>query len=182
MRSGAQPAPGISRPPLCPRQRSQGVLRAARPRRAQAPGCGRLCAGRAGPRPLAVGAAGPIRGAAAARRTGKWEGPGGWREALEGKTTRFLVEFASTEVVPARRRRELIRRYGRGKVRTLRLVVPFKEKRNADGAVAKKKARTTAGDLASNGKIPAASPANLADETSRYTAQLELQLKGDLAT
>ena len=45
------------------------------------------------------------------------------------------------------RRRELIGRYDRSKVHTPRLVVPFKVKRNADGAAARKKTRTTAGDL-----------------------------------
>jgi len=76
-------------------------------------------------------------------------------------------------VVPARRRRELIAQHGRGKVHTLRLVVPFKEKRNADGAVARKKARISAGDLVSYGKIPNTFFANLADETSRYMTQLK---------
>ena len=80
--------------------------------------------------------------------------------------------------MPARRRRELIAQHRRGKARTLRLVVPFKKKRNADSAVTRKKARITAGDLVSSGKIPDTFSASLAGETSRYIAQIELQNKG----
>ena len=80
--------------------------------------------------------------------------------------------------MPARRRRELIAQHGRGKVHTLRLVVLSKEKRNADGAVNRKKAMITAGDLVSNEKIPGTFSANLAGETSRYMTQIELQNKG----
>ena len=86
---------------------------------------------------------------------------------------------SSSSVVPASRRRKAIQDHGRRKAHTLRLVVPCKEKRNADGAAARKKARATAGDLVSNGKIPRTFSANLAGETSRYMTQLELQNKGD---
>ena len=85
-------------------------------------------------------------------------------------------------MVSARRRREIIGKYGRGKVQTLRLVVQFKEKRNADDTVTAKMARAAAGDLTSNGKIPCTFPANLAGETWRYMTQLELQLKGARTT
>ena len=81
-------------------------------------------------------------------------------------------------MVPARRRREHIAQHGRGKAHTLRLVVPFKEKRNFGGAVARKKARIAAGDLVSNGKIPDAFSANLAGENLRFMPQVELQNKG----
>jgi len=125
-----------------------------------------------GPSPSTRGLQAPIRSVAAARRTGHLEGPGRWREAFEDETARVFIEFGSTRMVPARRRRELIGRYGRGKNHTLRLVAPFKEKRNAGGAVARKKAKITAGDLASNGKIPGTSPANLAGEASRYITRV----------
>ena len=71
-------------------------------------------------------------------------------------------------------RSELIARHGRGRAQTLRLVVPCEVKRNADGAVARKKAEITAGDLVSNGKAPGTFSANLAGETSRFMTQLEL--------
>ena len=102
-----------------------------------------------------------------ARRSGQWEGPGGWQEALESEVARVFVEFDSAEVVSARRRRGLIERHVRGKVHTLRLVIPFKESRNVDGAATRKKARTTAGKVVSNGKIPGTFSATLAGETSQ---------------
>ena len=115
---------------------------------------------------------------AAAKRTGQWKGPGGWREAFEDEIERVFVEFRSTKVVPASRRRTAIADHGRGKTDTLRLVVPCKEKRNAGGVVTRKKVRITARDLVSLGKIPGMYSAKLAGETSRYMTQLELQLKG----
>ena len=75
-------------------------------------------------------------------------------------------------MVPARRQRELITQHGRGKTHTLRLVVPFKEKRNAGGSVTRKKARNTAGDYVFNVKIPSTFSANLAGENSRYMTQV----------
>ena len=113
---------------------------------------------------------------------GSWEGPGEWRKALEDEFTRVFVEFGSTRVVPARRRREHIGRYGRGKVYALRLAVPLKEKRNADGSTTGKEARVTAGDLTSNGKIPGMFSVNPAGETSRLMTQLGLKFKGARAT
>ena len=80
-------------------------------------------------------------------------------------------------MVPASRRRKTIAHHGRGKTHTLRLVVPCKEKRNADGVVTRKKVRIAAGNLTFFGKIPGTYSANLAGETSRYMTQLELQLK-----
>ena len=68
--------------------------------------------------------------------------------------------------------------HGKGKVHTLHLVVPCKEKRNSDGEVTRKKARITAADLVSNGKITSTFAANLAGETSRFLTQLELGLPG----
>ena len=55
-------------------------------------------------------------------------------------------------MVPASTRRKAIENHGRGKVHALRLDVPCKEKRNADGDVTRKKARITAGDLVTFGK------------------------------
>ena len=75
-----------------------------------------------------------------------------------------FIKFGSTKVVPARRRLELIAENGRGKVQTPRLVVQFKEKRSADGAVSRKRKGSTTGDLASNGKI--LGTFSLAGETS----------------
>ena len=69
-----------------------------------------------------------------------------------GRDRAGFVEFGSTKLVLARRRRKLIAEHGRGKVHTLRLAIPFKEKRNANGAATRKKATTTSGDLFSNGK------------------------------
>ena len=129
-----------------------------------------------GPSPPGLQAPDPERGRG--RRTGHWKGPSGWREALKDEIARVFVEFGSTKMVPARRRRELIGKYRRGEIHTLRLVVPFKEKRNVDGAGTRKKARTTAGGLVSNEKIPGTFPANMACKTSQYMTQLELQLKG----
>ena len=68
--------------------------------------------------------------------------------------------------------------HDRGKVHTLRLVVPCKKKRNVDGAVTRKKVLLTAGDLVSFGKLPGTYFANLAGETSRYITKIELQNKG----
>ena len=55
-----------------------------------------------GPGPSPPGLKAPIRSATSARRTGQWEGPVGWREALEDGIARVFVEFGSTKVVPAR--------------------------------------------------------------------------------
>ena len=120
-----------------------------------------------GPGSSLPGLQAPIRSAAAARRTGQWEGTGGWQGALEDESLRFFVRFGSTRVVPAKRRRELIAEHGRGKVHTPRLGVPFKGKHNADGAMARGNARLTAGGLVSTGKIPGTFSANLDGETSR---------------
>ena len=122
------------------------------------------------------GAQAPTRSVAAAKRTGKWEDPGGWKEAFEDEIGRVFVEFRSTKVVPASRRRRAIQDHGRGKAHMLRRVLPCKEKRNVDGAEARKKVRLTAGDFVSFGKLPVKYSANLAGETSRYMTQLELQL------
>ena len=54
-----------------------------------------------GPDPSPPGLQAPIRSVAATRRTGQWEGPGGWQEALEDKIERVFIEFGSTKVVPA---------------------------------------------------------------------------------
>ena len=89
------------------------------------------------------------------------------RVALEDKIGRIFIEFRSTKAVLAMRRRELIAQHGRGKVHTRRLVASLKEKRNADGAVTKKRAKTTTGDLVSDGNTPGTSSAKLAGETSR---------------
>ena len=43
----------------------------------------------------------PIRSVAAARRTGEWDGPGGWREALEGEIGRVFVLTARRPAAPA---------------------------------------------------------------------------------
>ena len=43
----------------------------------------------------------PIRSAAAARRTSEWDGPGGWREALEDEIEFVFVHFGSTKVLSA---------------------------------------------------------------------------------
>ena len=75
-------------------------------------------------------------------------------------------------------RREAIRERGKGKVHTLHLVVPCKEKRNSDGEVTRKKVRITAADQVSNGRIANKFAANLAGETSRLLIQLELGLPG----
>ena len=120
----------------------------------------------------------PIRSVAAARKTGEWDGPGGWKEAAEDEIERVFVHFGSIKVVPATTRRDAIRKHGKGKVHTLHLVVPCKEKRNADGEVTRKKVRITAADLVSNGKIANTFAANLAGETSRLLTQLELGLPG----
>ena len=55
----------------------------------------------------------PIRSVAAAKKTGQWEGPGGWKEAFEDEIERV---FRSTKVVPVSRRRKAIQSHGRGKV------------------------------------------------------------------
>ena len=89
----------------------------------------------------------PIRSVAAARRTGEWDGPGGWRKALEDEIKRVFLHFGSTRVVPAIIRRNAIMMHGRGKDQTLHLVVPFKKKRNADGEVTRKKASITKAGL-----------------------------------
>ena len=120
----------------------------------------------------------PIRSVAAARKTGEWDGPGGWKEAAEDEIERVFVHFGSIKIVPATTRRDAIRKHGKGKVHTLHLVVPCKEKRNADGEVTRKKVRITAADLVSNGKIANTFAANLAGETSRLLTQLELGLPG----
>ena len=109
----------------------------------------------------------PIRSVAAAKRTRQWEGPGGWKEAPGDEIERIFIEFRGIKVVPASRRRKSIAQHGRRKVHTLRLVVPSKEKRNADGIVTWKKARIAAGVLVSIGKIPGTYFANLAGGTSR---------------
>ena len=98
--------------------------------------------------------------------------------AVEDKTERAFVHFGSTKVVPACTRRGAIRMHGKGKTRTLHLVVPCKEKRNSDGEVTKIKVRITAADLVSNGKIANTVAANRAGETSRLLTQLELGLPG----
>ena len=97
---------------------------------------------------------------------------------VEDEIERVFVEFRSTKVVPASRRRKAIQDHGRGKTHMLRLVVPCKEKRNADCAVTNKKLRIAAGDLVSFVKLPDTYSANLAGETSWYMTQLELQLEG----
>ena len=56
--------------------------------------------------------------------------------------------------------------HGRGKVHTPHLVVPFKKKRNHDGEVTRKKARATAADVVSNGRIASTFEANLAGSSS----------------
>ena len=43
----------------------------------------------------------PIRGVAAARRTGEWDGPGGWREALEDEIERAFVHFGKHQGCPS---------------------------------------------------------------------------------
>ena len=68
--------------------------------------------------------------------------------------------------------------HGRGKVHTLHLVVPCKEKRNSDGEVTRKKAGITAADLVSNGKIARTFAVNFAGKTSRLLTQLELGFSG----
>ena len=103
----------------------------------------------------------PIRSVAAAREPGEWDGPGGWREAAEDEIERVFVHFGSIKVVPASARRNAINEHGRGKVHTLHLVMPCKEKRNSDGEVTRKKVRITAADLVSNGRIASTFAANL---------------------
>ena len=88
----------------------------------------------------------------------------------------MFITYSSIEVVPARERRDLIQKLGREKVLTPDLVVPFQPKRDAGGNPTSKKARITAGDLLSRGKVPNTYPANLAGETSRYMTQLELKI------
>ena len=88
------------------------------------------------------------------------------------------MHFDSIKAVPARRRRETTKMHGRGKVRTPTLVVPFKEKRNFDGEVIRKKARITAADLVLNGRTASTVSANLTGETSSHLTQLELGLPG----
>ena len=68
----------------------------------------------------------PIRSLAAARKTGEWDGPGGWRGAAEDEIERVFVHFGSLKVVPARVRRGAIKTHGKGKVHTLHLAVPCK--------------------------------------------------------
>ena len=46
----------------------------------------------------------PIRSVAAARKTGEWDGPGGWWEAAKDEIERAFVHFGSTKAVPARAR------------------------------------------------------------------------------
>ena len=58
----------------------------------------------------------------------------------------------------------------------------FVQKRDADGDPTRKKARITAGDLVARGRVPDTYSANLAVETSRYMAQLELQMEGARTT
>ena len=65
--------------------------------------------------------------------------------------------------------------HGKGKVHTLHLVVPCKEKRNSDGEVTRKKVRITAADLVSNGKIASTFAANLA---GRHRATLRNSSSG----
>ena len=62
------------------------------------------------------------------------------------------MHFGSTKVVLASTRRNAIKMHGKGKAHTLHLVMPFKEKRNSEGEVTRKKARITAVDLVSNGR------------------------------
>ena len=131
-----------------------------------------------GPGPSPPGLQAPIRSVVATLRTGQWEGPGGWQEALEDEIERAFIEFRSTRAVSARGRREPIAEHGRGKAQTLRLAAPFKEKRNANGAVAMKKAKATARDLVGDVKTPDTFSENPAGKTSRYMTQLELQNPG----
>ena len=67
-----------------------------------------------------------------------------------------------------------IEMYGRGKVQTLHLVVPFKEKRNSDGGHQKESPHITAADLVSNGRTTSTFAASPAGKTSRHLTQLEL--------
>ena len=57
----------------------------------------------------------PIRSVAAANKTGQWEGPGGWKEAFQDEIERVFVEFRSTKVAPASRRRRAFQSHGRDK-------------------------------------------------------------------
>ena len=56
----------------------------------------------------------PRRSVAAARRTGEWDGPGGWREAFEDEIERAFVHLGSTKVVPARTRQDATGMHGKG--------------------------------------------------------------------
>ena len=157
-------APGPPRPPVRTQQHPQGVFSPGVLAASELLGVVSSVQAASGQVPMPPELQAPSPSVAAARRTGQWKGPGGWNEALEDLNERVFNEFRSTKVVPVRRRCELIAQHCSSKAHTLRLVVSFKEKRSVDGAVTRKKARITAGDLISNGKIPDTFSANLAGD------------------
>ena len=71
---------------------------------------------------------------------------------IEVETHPVFITYGRTRAAPASERRDLIRERGWAKVFTLDLVVPFVQKRDADGNPTRKKARIIAGDLVPGGR------------------------------
>jgi hypothetical protein len=98
---------------------------------------------RSGPEVNAAASGPGIRSIPKAMASPNWKGAGGLEHAAQAEFKRIFDTFGTLEYVPFSQVDEAIAKYGADRVLTLRIVAPFKEKRDSNGILIKNSMRIT---------------------------------------